>query len=131
MTAKRVIHTSKAPEPVGPYSQGILAGGWLFVSGQIPLDPETGEMVKGGFKEKARRALENLKAVVEAAGGSLEDVVKVTVYLADITRFQEFNEVYQEYFRESKPARVVIQAAALPKGAEVEVEAIAYLGGTD
>ena len=131
MTAKRVIHTSKAPEPVGPYSQGILAGGWLFVSGQIPLDPETGEMVEGDFKEKARRALENLKAVVEAAGGSLGDVVKVTVYLADITRFQEFNEVYQEYFRESKPARVVIQAAALPKGAEVEVEAIAYLGGTD
>ncbi len=125
---KRTIYTSKAPKPVGPYSQGVVAGGWLFVSGQIPLDPETGEMVEGGFKEKARRVLENLKAVVEAAGGSLEDVVKVTVYLADISRFSEFNEVYQEYFQDNKPARVVIQAAALPKGAEVEIEAVAYLG---
>ncbi len=125
---KRTIYTSKAPKPVGPYSQGVVAGGWLFVSGQIPLDPETGEMVEGGFKEKARRVLENLKAVVEAAGGSLEDVVKVTVYLADISRFPEFNEVYQEYFQDNKPARVVIQAAALPKGAEVEIEAVAYLG---
>ncbi len=125
---KRTIYTSKAPKPVGPYSQGVVAGGWLFISGQIPLDPETGEMVEGGFKEKARRVLENLKAVVEAAGGSLEDVVKVTVYLADISRFSEFNEVYQEYFQDNKPARVVIQAAALPKGAEVEIEAVAYLG---
>lgn len=126
--ARRIVSTPLAPRPVGPYSQGVVAGGWLFVSGQIPIDPETGELVAGDFREQTRRVLENLKAVVEAAGASLGDVVKVTVYLTDISRFQEFNEVYREYFPREPPARVVVQVAGLPKGAELEVEAIAYLG---
>ena len=126
---KKVIQTNKAPAPVGPYSQAILAGGWLFVAGQIPLDPETGEMVKGGFEDKVRRVLDNLKAIVEAAGGSLGDVVKVTVYLRDISLFPRFNQIYAEYFKEKPPARVVVEVSNLPKDADLEVEAVAYLGG--
>ena len=126
---KRVVRTDRAPAPVGPYSQAILAGGWLFISGQIPIDPATGKMVEGSFEEKVRRVLENIKAIVEAAGGTLRDIVKVTVYLKDIRRFEEFNRVYSEYFREDPPARVVVEVSNLPKGAELEVEAIAYLGG--
>ena len=124
----RSVETSGAPKPVGPYSQGIVAGCLLFVSGQIPIDPGTGELVKGDFKAAARRALENVKAVVEASGASLRDVVKVTVYISDIARFREFNEVYAEFFSfDPKPARAVVQVAALPLGADVEVEAVAYL----
>ncbi len=126
---KKVIQTNKAPAPVGPYSQAILASGWLFVAGQIPLDPETGEMVKGGFEDKVRRVLDNLKAIVEAAGGSLGDVVKVTVYLRDISLFPRFNQIYAEYFKEKPPARVVVEVSNLPKDADLEVEAVAYLGG--
>ncbi|ABM80089.1 RidA family protein [Hyperthermus butylicus] len=128
MASKQVVRTDKAPAPVGPYSQAILAGGWLFISGQIPIDPSTGEMVEGSFEEKVRRVLENIKAIVEAAGGSLDDIVKVTVYLRDISRFAEFNKIYSEYFRENPPARVVVEVSNLPKNAELEVEAIAYLG---
>jgi 2-iminobutanoate/2-iminopropanoate deaminase len=129
MASKRVIHTDRAPAPVGPYSQAILAGGWLFISGQIPIDPATGKMVEGSFEDKVRRVLENIKAIVEAAGGSLKDIVKVTVYLRDIGRFDEFNRIYSEYFKEEPPARVVVEVSNLPKGADLEVEAIAYLGG--
>jgi len=123
----RVVYTPRAPKPIGPYSQGVIAGCFLFVSGQIPLDPETGSMVEGDFKARVRRVLENVKAIVEAAGGSLRDVVKVTVYLRDIRLFQEFNEVYSEYFREDPPARAVVEVSSLPRGSDVEVEAIAYL----
>ncbi len=126
---KKVIRTENAPAPVGPYSQAILAGGWLYVAGQIPLDPKTGRMVEGSFEEKVRRVLDNLKAIVEAAGGSLDDVVKVTVYLRDINLFSRFNQVYAEYFKENPPARVVVEVSNLPKGADLEVEAVAYLGG--
>ena len=125
--AKRVIVTPKAPKPVGPYSQGVVAGCFLFVSGQIPLDPETGELVGGSFEDRVRRVLENVKAVVEAAGGTLRDVVKVTVYLRDIGLFERFNRVYAEYFPEEPPARVVVEVSRLPKDVDLEVEAIAYL----
>lgn len=127
MTLRKVIRTDKAPAPVGPYSQAIRVNGWLFVSGQIPIDPETGNLIEGDFKAKVRRVLENIKAIIEKAGGSLNDVVKVTVYLSDITKYSEFNEVYSEYFNEWKPARVVVEAK-LPKNADLEVEAIAYIG---
>jgi 2-iminobutanoate/2-iminopropanoate deaminase len=129
LAGKKVVRTDKAPAPVGPYSQAVLAGGWLFISGQIPIDPQTGRMVEGSFEDKVRRVLENIKAIVEAAGGSLKDIVKVTVYLRDISRFEEFNRVYSEYFKEEPPARVVVEVSNLPKGADLEVEAIAYLGG--
>ncbi len=125
---REAIYTDKAPRPVGPYSQGVVAGGCiLFVSGQIPIDPETGELVKGSFEEQARRALENLKAVVEAAGGSMDDLVKVTVYITDMDRFGEFNKIYSEYFRSAPPARAVVEVSRLPLGVPIEIEAIAYL----
>lgn len=123
----KVIYTPEAPKPIGPYSQGVVAGCFLFVSGQIPLDPRTGSMVEGDFKAKVRRVLDNVKAIVEASGGTLRDIVKVTVYLRDIRLFQEFNEVYSQYFPEDPPARAVIEVSSLPRGADVEVEAIAYI----
>lgn len=121
------IYTPKAPRPIGPYSQGVVAGCFLYVSGQIPLDPSTGSMVEGDFKAKARRVLENVKAVVEAAGASLRDVVKVTVYIRDIRLFQDFNEVYSQYFPENPPARAVVEVSNLPRGSELEVEAVVYV----
>lgn len=123
----KVIYTPKAPKPIGPYSQGVIVDCFLFIAGQIPLDPETGAMVEGDFKAKVRRVLENIKAIVEAAGGSLRNVVKTTVFLRDIRLFQEFNEVYSEYFKDNPPARSVVEVSSLPRGADVEVEAIAYL----
>lgn len=128
---KKIVYTDKAPKPVGPYSQGVIAGEWLFIAGQIPIDPSTGRIIEGSFRDKARRVLENVKAVVEAAGGSLDDVVKVTVYLRDIKLFSEFNEVYREYFKENPPARVVVEVSSLPLNADLEVEAIAYIGGRE
>jgi 2-iminobutanoate/2-iminopropanoate deaminase len=125
---KEAVFTDKAPRPVGPYSQAIIAGGFVFVSGQIPLDPATGKLVEGSFEEKARRVMENIKAVLEAAGASMDDIVKVTVYLRDIKLFAEFNRVYAEYFRGPPPARVVVEVSNLPLNADLEVEAIAYIG---
>jgi 2-iminobutanoate/2-iminopropanoate deaminase len=123
----RVVYTPQAPKPIGPYSQGVVAGCLLFISGQIPLDPVSGAVVEGDFKARVRRVLDNVKAVVEAAGGSLRDVVKVTVYLRDMSLFQDFNSVYQEYFPENPPARAVVGVSSLPRGVDVEVEAIAYI----
>jgi 2-iminobutanoate/2-iminopropanoate deaminase len=125
---KKVVFTEKAPKPIGPYSQAVCVNGWLFISGQIPIDPATGEFVKGDFKAQVERVLENIKAIVEAAGGTLDNIVKVTVFLRDIAKFAEFNEVYSRYFPSNPPARSAIGVAALPRGAEVEVEAIAYIG---
>jgi 2-iminobutanoate/2-iminopropanoate deaminase len=122
------VYTDKAPRPVGPYSQGIVAGNFLFISGQIPIDPRTGKLVEGSFEDKVKRVLENLKAIVEAAGGTLDNIVKVTVYMKDIKKFQEFNKIYSEYFKGRPPARVVVEVSNLPLGADVEIEAIAYLG---
>ncbi len=127
MPGSEAIYTDKAPRPVGPYSQAVKAGCLLFVSGQVPIDPSTGELVRDDFEKAVRRVLENLKAIVEAAGGTLDDVVKVTVYMKDLSRFQEFNKIYAEYFTGVKPARVVIEAARIPLDADLEVEAIAHL----
>jgi 2-iminobutanoate/2-iminopropanoate deaminase len=120
------VFTDRAPKPIGPYSQAVIAGNFVFLAGQIPIDPKTGELVDGGIKEQTRRVLENIKAVLEKAGCSLKDVVNVTVFLKDLSHFNEFNEVYSEYFSENKPARATIQVAALPKNALVEIVAIAY-----
>lgn len=125
---KKIIYTDKAPKPVGPYSQAICVDGWLFISGQIPIDPSTGAVVKGDFKTQVERVLENLKAIVEAAGGSMSDVVKVTVFLRDIARFSEFNEVYSRYFSENPPARSTVEVRDLPRDVDIEIEAIARLG---
>ena len=122
------IFTDQAPRPVGPYSQAIKAGDLLFISGQIPIDPKTGKLIEGPFETKVRRVLDNIKAIVEAAGGTLDNIVKVTVYIRDISLFQDFNKIYSEYFRGRPPARVVVEVSNLPLGAEIEVEAIAYLG---
>jgi len=120
------IATSAAPQAIGPYSQAIRAGEWLFVSGQIPLPPDGGPIPQE-FAAQARQALANLKAIVEAAGGQLARVVKVTVYLTDMGQFATFNEVYAEVFGSHRPARAVVQVAALPRGVQVEVEAVACL----
>ncbi len=123
--AKTAVSTTKAPEAVGPYSQAISAAGLVFCSGQIGLDPRSGELVSGSIQEETRRAIENLAAVLHAAGSALVDVVKVTVYLTDIEDFAKFNEAYEAFFSGEPPARATVGVAALPKGARVEVECIA------
>lgn len=122
---KRVISTDKAPAAIGPYSQAIAANGFVFVSGQIPLDPETGQLVSGGIKEQTARAMENLRAVLEAAGSSLEGVVKTTIYLTDMSSFPVVNEVYGGHFASAPPARATIEVSRLPKDVLVEIDAIA------
>ncbi|KUO80837.1 MAG: deaminase [Pyrobaculum sp. JCHS_4] len=122
---KEVIYTETAPKPLGPYSQAVKAGNMLFVSGQIPIDPKTGEVVKGGIKEQTRQVLENIKAVLEAAGYTLNDVTMAFVFLADMNMFPEYNEVYAQYFKEKPPARVTVQAARLPRDVLIEIAVIA------
>jgi 2-iminobutanoate/2-iminopropanoate deaminase len=124
---RSVVHTDEAPEAVGPYSQAVRHGELLFCSGQIPLDPSTGELVKEDAPGQARRCLENLEAVCRAAGGELNRAVRCTVYLTDMADFARVNDVYAEYFGDEPPARVAIQAAALPRGADVEIDAIVAL----
>lgn len=119
-----VVTTPAAPKAIGPYSQGVASGSLVFVSGQIPLDPATGELVGADFGAQAERALANLAAVVVAAGCQLDQVAKVNVYLTDLARFGEFNEIYSRCFGGHRPARAVVQVSALPRGAQVEVEAI-------
>ncbi|MEW6234001.1 MAG: Rid family detoxifying hydrolase [Candidatus Omnitrophota bacterium] len=121
---KQFVAPKDGPKPVGPYSPGVLVNGFLFVSGQIPLNPGTGQMAADSFAAQARQTLENLKSVVEAAGAALDDAVKVTIYLTDLKNFAELNSIYEEYFSQGKPARACIQAAALPKGADIEIDAI-------
>ena len=124
-TAREVIVSAGAPAAIGPYSQAIRAGGLVFVSGQIPLDPETGQVVEGGIKAQAERALDSLRAILEASGSGLERVVKTTVFLADLGNFAEVNEVYARYFPDAPPARATVQVAALPRGVGIEIEAVA------
>jgi 2-iminobutanoate/2-iminopropanoate deaminase len=119
------VTTPQAPEPIGPYSQGVISGGLLFCSGQIPLDPETGEMVEGGVEVQTERVFENLVAVLREAKMGPANVVKTTVYLADMADFSKMNEVYARYLGQRSPARSTIQAAALPKNALVEIDIIA------
>jgi 2-iminobutanoate/2-iminopropanoate deaminase len=129
MSEKRTVSTREAPAAIGPYSQAVEAGGFVFLSGQIPLDPVTGELVSGSIQEETRRVMENLKAVLAAAGLSFADVVKTTIYVTDIGDFAAVNEVYGSYFKEEPPARATVQVAALPKGARVEMDAVALRGG--
>ena len=126
---KQVIRTDAAPAAVGPYSQAVAVDGWLWVSGQIPLDPATGELVTGDIEAATRRVLDNLKAVVEAAGAGLDQAVRVTIYLTDLGRFETVNSIYAEYFTDSPPARACVEVSRLPKGAEVEMDAVVRLGG--
>ena len=127
MPDRRKIETDAAPAAIGAYSQAIRTGDLLFCSGQIPLDPSSGELVKEDPPGQARRCLENLSAVCAAAGGSLADAVRITVYLADINDFQRVDEVYAEFFEGDPPARVALQAGALPRGADVEIDAVVAL----
>ena len=124
---KERIQTENAPAAIGPYSQAIKAGGFVFVSGQIPIDPQTGQFVAGGITEQTARVLKNLKAVLEAAGSSLDQVVKTTVFLADMKEFSGMNEVYTTFFSSPPPARATVAAAGLPRDARVEIEAIALV----
>ena len=125
--ANKIISTENAPGAIGPYSQAIEASGMLFCSGQIPIDPATGEFVEGGVSEQTRQVLTNLRAVLQSGGASLESVVKTTVFLADMNDFAAMNEVYSEFFSSNKPARATVQAARLPRDARVEIECIAVL----
>lgn len=124
---KQVISTDNAPGAIGPYSQAIQAGNMIFCSGQIPIDPATGEFVSQDVTEQTEQVFKNLKAVLEAAGAGLDDVVKTTVFLADMGEFTAMNEVYARHFVENKPARATVQAARLPRDARVEIECIAVV----
>ena len=125
---KEIIATEDAPQAIGPYSQAVRAGNLIFASGQIPLDPATKEFVPGGIAEQTEQVLKNLKAVFAAAGVGLENIVKTTVFLADMNDFNAMNEVYGKYFGQNPPARATVQAARLPRDAKVEIEAIAVTG---
>src|SRR5215210_8953223 len=127
MAEREPIITDAAPAAIGPYSQAVRAGGLLFCSGQLPLDPSSGELVKEDAPGQARRCLENLAAVCEAAGASLSDAVRLTVYLTDMSDFTRVNEAYAEFFESDPPARVAIGVSALPKGADVEIDAVVAL----
>lgn len=120
----KLVATEKAPAAVGPYSQGVQVGNLLFTSGQIPLVPETGELISD-IEKATRQSLDNVKAILEEAGSSLEKVVKVTIFVADINDFGKINEIYAEYFSNHKPARSLVEVSNLPKGGVIEIEAIA------
>ena len=122
---KKTISTKNAPAAIGPYSQATVLNGFVFVSGQIPLDPGTGELVEGGIAEQTARVMENLKAVLAAAGSSLEQVVKTTIYLKDMREFATVNDVYGRYFPVDPPARATVEVARLPKDVRVEIDCIA------
>ena len=124
---KQPIQTSNAPAAIGPYSQAIRAGDLLFISGQIPLDAKSGEIVRSGVADETKKVLENLKAIIEAAGGSLGDVVKTTIFLKDMNSFSIVNELYGTFFPQPFPARATIEVARLPRDVNVEIEAIAKL----
>ncbi|ACP38893.1 RidA family protein [Saccharolobus islandicus] len=125
---KEIVFTDKAPRPIGPYSQGVKVGDVLYVSGQIPVDPNTNEIVGKNIEEQTIRVIENIKAILESAGYMLDDVVMSFVYLKDIKDFQRFNEVYSKYFSKNPPARVTIEVSRLPRDALIEISVIAQKG---
>ncbi len=122
--SRNIVHTDKAPSAIGTYSQAVKHGNLVFLSGQIPLDPDTMELVTGDFEARTRRVFENLKAVVEAAGGNMNQILKLNIYLTDLANFATVNTVMAEYFDEPYPARAVVGVASLPKGSDVEAEAV-------
>ncbi|MGQ9509230.1 MAG: RidA family protein [Thermodesulfobacteriota bacterium] len=125
--SKKLIYTEKAPKPIGPYSQAVQVGDFIFLSGQIPIDPSTGEMIKGDIRQETRQILENLKAILESQGLGMENVVKVTIFLKDLENFNLVNDVYGSYFSTSPPARSTVEVSRLPKDSNLEIEAIASL----
>ena len=127
MTTKRIL-TDRAPAPIGPYSQAILAGTFVFTAGQIALDPATNNLVEGDIKIQTEQVLKNVEAILKAAGASMKNVVKTTVFLKDMKEFAQMNEVYAKFFSESAPARSTVEVARLPKDVKVEIEAIAVVG---
>ena len=129
MSEIQTIKTDRAPAAIGPYSQAVVVDGWVFASGQIPLDPSTGEQEKGSVAAQTDLVLRNLQALLQDSGADLETVVKTTVFLSDMERFSEMNEVYARHFGDHRPARAAVQAAALPKGVDVEIEAITRVKG--
>jgi 2-iminobutanoate/2-iminopropanoate deaminase len=131
MTKKRVIQTEKGPKAIGPYSQAIEAGDLLFLSGQIPIDPKTGELIMGDIRKQTQQVLENIKGILESQGRGMEDVVKVTIFLKDMGNFSQVNEVYATYFPSSPPARSTVEVAKLPRDVDIEIEATALTHGGD
>ncbi len=121
----RSISTEKAPRAIGPYSQAVVANGFVFVAGQLPIDPLTGQIVSGDISSQTKRVLENISCILEAAGTSLDQVVKTTIFLRDLGQFDAVNEAYGQYFSENRPARATVEVSRLPKGAEIEIEAVA------
>jgi 2-iminobutanoate/2-iminopropanoate deaminase len=124
---KEIIRTGKAPAAIGPYSQGVKVGPFIFTSGQVPFIPATGELLEGDIQDQTRQSLENIKAILEEAGTGLENVVKTTVFLKDMEDFSRVNEVYAQYFTENQPARSCVEVARLPKDVSVEIEVVAYI----
>ncbi len=125
---KQIVRTSEAPDPIGPYSQAVRAGHFLFVSGQTPLDPKTGTLVSGDIQAQARRIMQNLEAILKEAGASFAHVVKTTIYLVDLADFERVNEIYGSYVPHDPPARTTVQVSALPRRALIEIDVVAYLG---
>ena len=128
---KKIISTSEAPAAIGPYSQGVRVGSTVYYSGQIPLDPKTGQVVSGGIDAQARRVMENIGGLLKAESLGYENIVKTTIFLADINDFQIVNEIYGGYFKQAPPARSTVQAGALPKNVRIEIEVIAVAGNGD
>ena len=125
---KQIIHTSEAPQALGPYSQAVRVGHLVFLSGQIPLDPASGKVVEGDIEAQTKRVMENLSAVLRASGASFADVVKTSIFLADLGHFAKMNEIYGSYFTSEPPARSTVQVGALPRGVRIEIDMIAHVG---
>ncbi len=124
---KTILSTLKAPAAIGPYEQGIRAGSFIFTSGQIPIDPETNELIAGEIEDETKQVLKNIGAVLETGGSSLENAVKITVYLKNMSNFARMNKIYQSFFPKNKPARTCVEASELPKGVGVEMDAVAFV----
>ena len=127
--SKEIISTENAPQAIGPYSQAVKAGGLMFISGQIPLNPETGDLVSGSIEDEANQVLQNIKSICEAAGHGMEDIVKITIFLTDLGNFATVNEVMKKHFSEPYPARATVEISGLPLGVNVEIEAIVLTNG--
>ena len=126
---KEIISTKNAPQAIGPYSQAVKAGNLMFISGQIPLDPKTGDLVSQSIEDQAKQVLENVKSICEAAGCSLDDIVKISIFLTDLSNFAVVNDMMKEYFSEPYPARATVEVSDLPLGVNVEIEAIVLING--
>jgi reactive intermediate/imine deaminase len=127
--SKEIISTENAPQAIGPYSQAVKAGGLMFISGQIPLNPETGDLVSGSIEDEANQVLQNIKSICEAAGHGMEDIVKITIFLTDLGNFATVNEVMKKHFSEPYPARATVEISGLPLGVNVDIEAIVSTNG--